>query len=43
MVEKRSGEYELSCGHKVKAALDVEERQRCPACAADTIVVRVIR
>lgn len=43
MTEKRSGEYQLACGHTVKVALDVEERLRCPTCSADTIVVRVVR
>lgn len=43
MTEKRSGEYQLSCGHKVKTPLDVEQRQRCPTCGADAIVLRVIR
>lgn len=43
MSEKRSGEYQLSCGHTVKVALDVEQRLRCPSCGADSIVLRVVR
>lgn len=40
---KKSGEYELSCGHKIKQSLDVEQRQKCPTCGKDTIVVRVLK
>ena len=40
---KRSGSYELSCGHTIKASLDIEQRQKCPMCGHNAIVLRVIR
>lgn len=41
--KKRSGRFELSCGHEVAKPIDVEKRIACPTCQRDAIVVRVIR
>lgn len=41
--ENRSGTYLLACGHRIVAAIDIEQRHRCPTCRADTIVIRVLK
>lgn len=43
MADKRTGKYELSCGHRVDRMLDPEARVKCPTCQRDSIVVRVLR
>lgn len=43
MTEKKTGEYQLGCGHVVDQALDTQARIRCPICAKDTIVTKVLR
>lgn len=40
---KKSGTYQLSCGHEIKKTLDPERRVRCPNCASDAIVIRVMK
>lgn len=44
MAEKKTtGTFELTCGHHVTGALDLQKRHRCPVCRKDTIVRRVVR
>ena len=43
MTTKKSGEYQLSCGHVVRAVLDTQSRYRCSTCNKEVFVVRVVK